>query len=71
MKRCIAYRQLRTRPEVLVPCTDKPATDWHGKVGRFCAEHARAYRELLVGILNETCEHRKIELDKVLSESTI
>ena len=64
-KRCIAFRQSVDYPELMMPCTGIANSRGRGQVydmrteqGYFCAKHARAYRELLVGILNETRERR-------------
>jgi len=71
-RRCVAFRQSLDYPEMFMPCmalveragSDAPV---HSKSngaqpitsgGFFCREHAKAYRELMAGILNESRESR-------------
>jgi hypothetical protein len=53
-RRCIAFTQSAKRPEILTPCPNKVTR----KEARFCPQHQKAYREILIGVLNETREHR-------------
>jgi hypothetical protein len=67
-KRCIAFRQSEDYPELLMPCEALAEGRLLGQPkysksdgGFFCREHARSYRELMAGILNETraCKSRR------------
>jgi hypothetical protein len=49
--RCIAFREERRYQSVIyVPCGEKIAMP---RKRRFCKTHARAYREILLGILSQ------------------
>lgn len=64
VKRCIAFKQSPDIEQLLVPCTNQvaPLRVSAGGSGRegafFCRHHAQAYRELMIGILHETRQHR-------------
>lgn len=58
-QRCIAYREGTINGSIVyVPCGQKLKT--HGKAkARFCSTHERAYREILLGILNQGPKERE------------
>jgi hypothetical protein len=59
IERCIAYREGTVNGAVVfVPCGQKPKV--HGKARpRFCSTHEKAYREILLGILNQAPKERE------------
>ena len=58
-RKCVAFKQSEEYPELLMPCTNLADGE-----GRFCRDHAKAYREIRAGLINEFHEYDKMKYAK-------